>query len=114
MVDRPLVLAGLEGGNVRSGSVIGDDVDHHLGIVSTIGDGIVRRLQTLEQEPARRLGRKLGQGSAEGAPASRGHQPRHGAWYSVLHENGRWRDPGPPFFPPAACWCARMIEESIR
>ena len=62
MVDRTLVLARLEGRNVRSRPMIGDDVDHSLGIVSTIGHGIRSRLQTLEQSRHGGLVRSLARG----------------------------------------------------
>jgi hypothetical protein len=113
MVDRPLVLAGLEGRNVRSGAMIGDEVDHRLGIVSTIGDGIGSRLQTLEQSRHGGLVGSLtrGQQKADRQAVGINHGMELGAQSSTRTADGVIRA---PFFPPPACWCARTIEESIR
>lgn len=102
MVDRALVLAGLEGRNVRSGPVIGDDVDDRLGIVSTIGDGIVRRLQTLEQSRHDGLVGSLARGQQEAHRQAVGvnHGMKLGAQSSTRTADGVIRA---PFFPPAAC-----------
>ena len=38
-----------------------------------------------------------GLGSAADEPAGPRHRRQRGFWCSILHENGRWRDPGPFF-----------------
>ena len=113
VVDRSLVLAGLKGGNVRPRAVIGDEVDHRLGIVSTIGDGIGGRLQPHKQSRHGGLVGSLARGQQKTYRQAVGvnHGMELGAQSSTRTADGVIRA---PFFPPAACWCARTIEESIR
>ena len=112
-VDGSLLLASSEGGDVRLGSVLGDKIDDSLGVVSPIGNGVGRGFQPGQQVGHSRLvgGLAGGHDQAHRQAMSIGDEMQLGAQSSTRTADGVIRA---PFFPPAACWWARMIEESMR
>lgn len=112
MVDRALSLAVALGGNVGGPAPRGDQVDEVLPVVTAVGDHVLGRRQAVEEGRCGGLVRGL-----SGAQQETQRQPSFiddgvdlGAQSSTRTANGVIRA---PFLPPAACWWARMIEESI-
>jgi len=100
-------------GDVSVGAVRFDDLDDGASEVATVGHDVARQAKALEQ---------LGRGGLVGCLARREYQANRqtagvddGVDFcgqsSTRTANGVIRA---PFFPPAACWWARTIEESIR
>jgi len=113
MSDRSLLLAIALGWDVRPRAVPGDQIEDGLGVVSAISDRVDGGLEALEQSRHGGLVGCLAGGQEEPDRQAIGinHGVDLGAQSSTRTANGVIRT---PFFPPAACWWARTIEESIR
>ena len=101
------------GGNVGSGAGGLDQCDDGAGEVATVGDDIAGKRHVFNERR---------QGCLVGGLAGRQQQADRqtptvddgvdlGAQSPTRAADGVIRA---PLFPPAACWCARTIEESIR
>ena len=112
-IDRALLFAIPLGGDVRLGAVFSNQFEDGFGIVSAVGDGVRGRLEASQQH---------GHGGFVGGLSGRQSEPER---QSVTIDDGvdlraqsstRTADGviRAPFFPPAACWWARTIEESMR
>ena len=112
-VDRALDLAASLGRDMRLGAVAGDHLDDGLGVVAAVGDGVSCRCEPVEQRWDAGLVRGLAGADQEAQrqAASVNHGVDLGAQSATRTANGVIRA---PLFPPAACWCARTIEVSIR
>ncbi len=112
-VDRALDLAGAVRRDVGV-SAEALDVGHDgFAVVATVTDDIAARHGTVQQFRHRPhiMGLSGGEGELTGQTASAHHGVDLGGQSSTRTANGVIRA---PFFPPAACWWARTIEESIR
>ena len=112
-IDRALELAIAAGRDVGAPALGCDQVEQGLGVVAAIGD---------EVAPGREAGEESRSHGLVGGLAWREDDPDRqaaavdddvelGAQSSTRTTDGVIR---PPFFPPAACWWARMIELSIK
>ena len=112
-IDGALGFAVFLGRDVGLGAMACDELDDGLGVVAAISDGIVGRPERVDQ------GRHSGfvgclawcQEQADRQALAVDHRVDLGAQSSTRTADGVIRT---PFFPPAACWWARTIEESIR
>lgn len=112
-VDGALNLAVALGRDVRGGAVGGDQLENGAGVVAAVGDCVAGRAE---------IGQQRGHGGFVGGLARAEQEAQWqaagidddvdlGAQSAARSSDGVIRT---PFFPPAACWCARTIEESIR
>ena len=112
-IDRPLMFAVALGGNVRLRSMLGDHMKDCCGVVPFVGDDISRQRHAIDQRRERRLVGGLAGGEQE--PDRQAVSIDDGvdlcAQSSTRTTDGVIRA---PLFPPAACWWARTIEESMR
>ena len=112
-IDGPLGLSGALGGNVRAAARRGHQIEDGAGVVAAVGDKIAARREAVEQ--SRHRGAVVGLARSEDDAHREAMGVHHGidlgAQSSTRTANGVIRA---PFFPPAACWWARTIEESIR
>ena len=101
------------GRDVGLGAARLDDLDDGAGRVSTVGNHVPRQSEAVEQLRSGGLVGCLagGEHEADRQAALIDDDMDFGAQSSTRTANGVIRT---PFFPPAACWCARTIEESIR
>lgn len=113
VVDRTLSLAIPLGWDVRPGAVLGDEIQDGLGVITSIGNRVGGRLQAFEQVGHGGLVGGLARGEQQFERQAVGidHGVDLGAQSSTRTADGVIRA---PFFPPAACWWARTMEESIR
>ena len=97
--------------NVGFGAAFSDQVKERVGVVATIGDD-VSALETFEQERCRTqvMGLAGGQHETDRQAVLVDQSIDLGAQSSTRTTDGVIFT---PFFPPAACWWARMIELSI-
>ncbi len=112
-VDGALALAVTLGRDVRPGAMRDEQFEDGAGVVAAIGDDIAGRSQPFDQ---RRHGGLVGglagcEHEADWQAAAIDHGVDLGAQSATRTTDGVIRA---PFFPPAACWWARTIEESIR
>ncbi len=112
-IDRSLDLDVALGWDVRNGATGLDKLDDGAGVIAAISDHIAGQGQSMEQH--RRGGYVGGLAGREDEPDGQATGVDHGvdlaAQSATRTTNGVIRT---PFFPPAACWWARTIEESIR
>jgi hypothetical protein len=113
VIDRSLLFSVALRGDVRLGAVLGDQFEDGLGVVAAVGDRIGGGLQPVEQS---RHGGFVGglprrQDEPDRQPVGTDDGVDLGAQSSTRTTDGVIRA---PFFPPAACWWARTMEESIR
>ena len=112
-IDGTLDLAVSLGGDVRSRPMFGEQFEDGAGVVAPIGDDVASRPEPLDQRR---------HGGLVGGLARREHEPDRqaasidhgvdlGAQSPTRTADGVIRA---PFLPPAACWWARTIEESMR
>ena len=112
-IDRTLNLSVALGGNVRLAAALVHQIDDGPGVITAIGNESASWGQAVEQR---------GDGSLVGCLAGGEHDPQRqtvlvhdsidlGTQSSTRTADGVIRA---PFLPPAACWCARTIDESIR
>lgn len=112
-VDGALNLAVVLGRDVGAAAARGDEINDGAGVVTSVGDEGLGGLEA--------VGQGFGGGLVRGL-TRRQHDPQRqavlidqgvdlGAQSSTRTADGVIRA---PFFPPAACWWARMIELSIR
>ena len=112
-VDRALNLAVALGRDMGASTSGFDHIDHGAGVVAAVCDQRPGRFEAVDQGLDGRLVRGL---------PRREHDPQRqavlidqgidlGAQSSTRTADGVIRA---PFFPPAACWWARMMELSIR
>ena len=112
-IDRALNLDAALGRDMGLATAVSDEVDEGAAVVATVRDqrlgrrqssqkvrhgGLVRRLAWRDQQPDRQSG-------------FIDDRMDLGAQSATRTANGVIRT---PFFPPAACWWARTIDESIR
>lgn len=112
-IDRTLDAAVALGRDMGAGTVFGDKFENGAGIVAAVGDDVACQRQALDQA---RKGGFIGglarrEDEADGQAAATDHGVDLGAQSSTRTTDGVIRA---PFFPPAACWWARTIEESMR
>ena len=112
-IDRSLDLDVSLGRDVCDGAAGLDKVDDGAGVIAAISDHIAGQGQSIEQH---RRGRFVGglagrEYEPDGQAAGVDHGVDLAAQSATRTTNGVIRA---PFFPPAACWWARTIEESIR
>ena len=111
-VDPALDPAIALGGDVTATTPGGDQVQDGPGVVPAVGDHIagrgVRREERGDRRLVRRLPRREGDGHRQPAPVD--HRVDLGAQSATRTTERVIRPP----FRVAACWCARMIELSIR
>ena len=100
-------------GDVGLGAASLDQVDDGLGVVSPIGDHVSGQRQVGQQLRCRGLvgGLAGGDDEADRQAATVDDHMDLGGQSAARSSDGVIRA---PFFPPAACWWARTIEESIR
>ena len=112
-IDRALDLDVALGGDVSVGAAGLDEFDDGAGIIAAVGDHVAGQTQSVDQD--RKRGFVGGLARREYEPdrqaASVDDDVDLGAQSSTRTADGVIRT---PFFPPAACWWARTIEESIR
>jgi hypothetical protein len=111
--DRALPTAVALGGDVRCGAVLAEQLEDGFGVVATIGDGIAGRPETVDE---RRHGRFVG-GMSWAQDMPERQAPDIDDRVDLARQSSTRTTDGvirTPFFPPAACWCARTMEESIR
>ena len=112
-IDRSLDLDVALGWDVRDGAAGLNEFDDGAGVVTAIGDHVAGQGQSVEQ---RRRGGFVGglagrQNEPDRQPAGIDYGVNFGAQSATRTTDGVIRA---RFFPPAACWWARTIEESIR
>jgi hypothetical protein len=112
-IDGALDLAVALGGDVRSRTVRDDEIEDGAGVIAAIGDGIVCWAKAVEERLNGSLvgGLTRAQHEPQRQAASVHHDMNFGAQSASRSSDGVIRA---PFFPPAACWWARTMEESIR
>ena len=112
-IDGALDLAVALGWDVRGGAVGRDKLEDGAGIVAAVGDGVARRGEAGEQRRDSRLVGGLARAEQEAQRQAPGidDDVDLGAQSAPRSSDGVIRT---PFFPPAACWWARTIEESIK
>ena len=112
-IDRALDFAVPLRRDVSAATLCGDEIDDGAGIVAAVGDEGWCRPQTIDQSLdgglVGRLARR--QDDPEWQPVLIDQCVDLGAQSSTRTADGVIRT---PFFPPAACWCARTMELSIR
>ena len=112
-IDRSLDLDVALGWDVGDGAAGLDKVDDGASVVAAISHHIAGQGQSVEQH--RRRGYVGGLAGRQNEPDGQAPSVDHGvdlaAQSATRTTNGVIRT---PFFPPAACWWARTIEESIR
>lgn len=74
-----------------------DLVDDRGGEVAAMGGHMAGQRRAVDERGGPSSCRRLGRASAGAGPAGRAPRRRLGSWSSILHENDRWRDPGPFF-----------------
>ena len=106
----PYVALGWDMGPSAAGL---DDLDDGTGGVSAVGDHVARQTEAIEQLRGGGLVGRLagGEHEADREAACVDDDMDLGAQSSTRTADGVIRA---PLFPPAACWCARTIEGSIR
>jgi len=112
-IDRALDLDVALGRNVGLGAARLDERDDAFRIIAAIGDNVAGQANAAEQG---RRGGLIGGLARREQQADRqalgiDHGMDLGAQSSTRTTDGVIRA---PLFPPAACWCARTMEESIR
>jgi len=112
-IDRALVLSVALGRDMGGGAAGLDDCDDGAGVVTAIGDDVACQAHPVEQHRGGRLvgGLARREHEPDGQATSVDHGMDFGAQSSTRTTDGVIRA---PFFPPAACWWARTIEESMR
>lgn len=112
-VDGPLNLAVPRCRDVGLAARLAHQIDDRLGIIAAVGDKRSCGRQAAEQVWADRLvgGLPCRDDEADGQALRVDDGVDLGGQSSTRTANGVIRA---PFFPPAACWWARTIEESIR
>jgi len=112
LVDASLNLAVTLRGNVGVGPAASREFEQGLGVISSVGDQIAGSVQARDQRDGRFLVGRLtgGQHEADRQTLAIDDDIDLGAQSSTRTADGVIRT---PFFPPAACWWARMIELSI-
>ena len=100
-------------GDVGDTATCGDQVDDVLGVVPAVSDNGAGERQVGKQRWRRGLVRGLacGDDEADRQPAVVGDDVDLGRQSAPRASDGVIRA---PFLPPAACWWARTIDESIR
>ena len=93
--------------------MLAEQFEDGFGVVAAIGDGVAGRPEAVDE---RRHGGLVGglawaQNQLDGQSAGVDDGVDLRAQSSTRTTDGVIRG---PFFPPAACWCARTMEESIR
>ena len=101
------------GRDVSPAALCGDEVDQGHGVVASIGDEVPARRKAFDQSRGERLvGRLSGREHDPDGQTTPVHKGMDlGGQPSARAANGVIRT---PLFPPAACWWARTIEESMR
>lgn len=112
-VDGTLDLAVALGRDVRSRAVLDSEIEDGASVIATIGNGVVCRTKAVEERLDSCLvgGLAGAQHEPQRQPASIDHDMDFSAQSASRSSDGVIRA---PFFPPAACWWARTMEESIR
>jgi hypothetical protein len=112
LIDASLNLAVTLCGNVGVGPAASREFEQGLGVISSVGDQIAGSVQARDQRDGRFLVGRLtgGQHEADRQTLAIDDDIDLGAQSSTRTADGVIRA---PFFPPAACWWARMIELSI-
>ena len=90
-----------------------DQIENGLGVVASVGDERLGRRKAFDERRNRSLvgGLAGGQHDPQGQAILIDHDVDLGAQSSTRTADGVIFA---PFFPPAACWCARTMELSIR
>jgi hypothetical protein len=112
-VDRALDLAVASGRDVGSPTGRLDEVEDGPGIIAAVADEIAPARHTFDQGRHRGLVGSLPrqEHDPDGQSAAVNARVDLGAQSSTRTADGVIRT---PFFPPAACWWARTIDESMR
>jgi len=113
VVDGTLPAAVGLGGDVRPGAVAEKQLEGGFGVIAAVGDGVAGRPETVDQ---RRHGGLVG-GLARAQHVTDGQAPGVDDAVDLARQSSTRTTDGvirTPFFPPAACWWARTMEESIR
>jgi len=112
-IDGALNFAVALGRNMGLGAVLDDQREDGAGVVAAVGDGVGCGLQAGEQIADGGLvgGLAWRDREADRQPLAIDDDVDLGAQSAARSSDGVIRA---PFFPPAACWWARTIEESIR
>ena len=94
-------------------AVFGNEFENGAGVVAAVGDHVAGQRQAFDQPWKGGLvgGLARREDEADGQAAGIDHGVDLGAQSSTRTTDGVIRA---PFFPPAACWWARTIEESMR
>lgn len=111
-VDRALNLAIPLCGDVSTPAGAGDQIDQILPVIAAVGDHVASPLRPVQQSRSCCLvgGLAWGQEQPDGEAVLIDQSVDLGAQSSTRTADGVIRT---PFLPPAACWCARMMELSI-
>ena len=112
-IDGALYLSCFHGWDMRPSSGGGDQIDDCAGVVTPVCDEVAIRLQWPDQCRHGRfvVGLTWREHDAHRQTVAIDNDIDLGAQSSTRTTDGVIRA---PFFPPAACWCARTIEESIK
>ena len=112
-IDRALRFAVALCRDVGNGAVCGQEFEDGVGIVTAVGNGIAGGLEAVDQGRDGGLvgGLAWREQQPDGQAVGIDHAVDLGAQSSTRTADGVIRA---PFFPPAACWWARTIEESMR
>lgn len=110
-VDGALEASARGGRDVRPGSSLSDEIDNGIAVVSSVGDHIRSGGELQEQigDGTPVMGLTSRQGQADRKTVLVDHGMDLGAQSSTRAADGVILA---PFLPPAACWCARTMDES--
>ena len=108
LIDRTVHEALTGRGDVGLGPAVSDQVEERIGVVAPVGDNVAA-FQAVQQQGCRAQIMRLtgGQHEAHRQPVFVDQGVDLGAQSSTRTADGVIFA---PFFPPAACWWARMIE----